>query len=44
MVLPLGSQTGNQMVMRVRKQADGTVTSEALFPVRFVPLVAGEGG
>ena len=41
MVLPLGAQGGDQDLMRIRKK-DGQVSTEKLFPVRFVPLVAGE--
>jgi protein-L-isoaspartate(D-aspartate) O-methyltransferase len=42
MVLPVGPQGGDQHVLRLRKLADGTVATEDLFPVRFVPLVAGD--
>jgi protein-L-isoaspartate(D-aspartate) O-methyltransferase len=41
MVLPLGSQGGDQDLVRLVKQ-DGEVTMSKLFPVRFVPLIAGE--
>jgi protein-L-isoaspartate(D-aspartate) O-methyltransferase len=41
MVLPLGAQGGDQDLIRVTKQ-DGKIREESLFPVRFVPLVAGE--
>jgi protein-L-isoaspartate(D-aspartate) O-methyltransferase len=41
MVLPLGAQGGEQDLVRVTKK-DGQVSQETLFPVRFVPLVAGE--
>ena len=41
MVLPLGAQGGDQDLIRVTKQ-DGKIHEEMLFPVRFVPLVAGE--
>jgi len=41
MVLPLGAQGGDQDLIRVTKQ-DGKTREESLFPVRFVPLVAGE--
>jgi protein-L-isoaspartate(D-aspartate) O-methyltransferase len=41
MVLPLGAQGGEQDLIRVTKK-DGQVMQERLFPVRFVPLVAGE--
>jgi protein-L-isoaspartate(D-aspartate) O-methyltransferase len=41
MVLPLGAQGGEQDLLRVTK-IHGTTKEETLFPVRFVPLVAGE--
>lgn len=41
MVLPLGAQGGEQDLLRVTK-IDGAIKEEKLFPVRFVPLVAGE--
>jgi protein-L-isoaspartate(D-aspartate) O-methyltransferase len=41
MVLPVGQQGGDQEVLRVRKR-DGKPTVDRLFPVRFVPLVAGD--
>jgi len=41
MVLPLGAQGGDQDLIRVTK-LDGKTREESLFPVRFVPLVAGE--
>ncbi len=41
MVLPMGSQGGEQEVQRIRKR-DGKAEVERLFPVRFVPLVAGD--
>jgi protein-L-isoaspartate(D-aspartate) O-methyltransferase len=40
MVLPVGNQGSDQVVLRVRK-TDGHPHTETLFPVRFVPLVAG---
>lgn len=40
MVLPVGSQGGDQEVLRIRK-TDGRLAVERMFPVRFVPLVAG---
>jgi protein-L-isoaspartate(D-aspartate) O-methyltransferase len=43
MVLPVGAQGGDQDLIRVVKQ-DGAIKTEKLFPVRFVPLVAGEAG
>ncbi|MTJ80400.1 MAG: protein-L-isoaspartate(D-aspartate) O-methyltransferase [Telmatospirillum sp.] len=42
MVLPVGAQGGDQEVLRIRKTA-GTPEVERLFPVRFVPLLPGEG-
>jgi len=41
MVLPLGAQGGEQDLLRVTK-INGAIKEEKLFPVRFVPLVAGE--
>jgi protein-L-isoaspartate(D-aspartate) O-methyltransferase len=41
MVLPLGAQGGDQDLIRVVKQ-QGETRIEPLFPVRFVPLIAGE--
>lgn len=40
MVLPVGNQGAEQVIVRVRKVA-GRPHAENLFPVRFVPLVAG---
>lgn len=40
MVLPVGPQGSDQVVLRLRKR-DGQVQTETLFPVRFVPLVPG---
>jgi len=41
MVIPVGANGGEQMLMKLRKHKDGTVDSEPLMPVRFVPLIAG---
>jgi protein-L-isoaspartate(D-aspartate) O-methyltransferase len=41
LVAPLGSERRDQILVRVRRQADGTTASEELGGVRFVPLVAG---
>lgn len=41
LVMPVGSR-GAQQMLRMRKAADGTLTSEALGPVAFVPLLEGE--
>ena len=40
MVLPVGNQGGEQVIVRIRKKA-GRPHAENLFPVRFVPLVDG---
>ncbi len=39
MVIPVGEETGEQQLLRLRKAMDGVVETEALMPVRFVPLV-----
>lgn len=41
MVLPLGSENGEQRLVRVRRRDSG-YESDDLGPVRFVPLVAGQ--
>jgi protein-L-isoaspartate(D-aspartate) O-methyltransferase len=38
MVVPVGTSFMTQHLMLVEKQADGSVTSRQLLPVRFVPL------
>jgi protein-L-isoaspartate(D-aspartate) O-methyltransferase len=40
LVAPVDAPDGGQQVVRVRRSAEG-FTAEKLFPVRFVPLVAG---
>lgn len=40
MVIPLGGEFGEQWVCRLTKGDDGAVQREALWPVRFVPLVS----
>jgi protein-L-isoaspartate(D-aspartate) O-methyltransferase len=41
LVMPVGSRSGRQRLLRVRRAPDGEVTSEDLgLPVRFVPLVS----
>ncbi len=42
MVLPVGPRHGAQHIMKVRKRADGKVSSEKLIAVRFVPLLPGQ--
>jgi protein-L-isoaspartate(D-aspartate) O-methyltransferase len=41
MVIPVGAAFQVQYLMLVQKAADGTVTTESLLPVRFVPLTGG---
>jgi protein-L-isoaspartate(D-aspartate) O-methyltransferase len=38
MVLPVGSPFGSQRLLLVRKAGDGSVRTETLMPVRFVPF------
>lgn len=38
MIIPVGSRFMTQELLLVTKQADGTVTTRQLLPVRFVPL------
>lgn len=40
MVLPVGNQGGEQILLRVRKEMDGSFSTQHLMNVRFVPLVA----
>jgi protein-L-isoaspartate(D-aspartate) O-methyltransferase len=42
MVIPVGAAFMTQQLMLVEKQADGTVRTEALLPVLFVPLTRSE--
>jgi protein-L-isoaspartate(D-aspartate) O-methyltransferase len=41
MVIPLGTHFMTQYLMLVEKQADGSVTTHQIVPVRFVPLSGG---
>jgi protein-L-isoaspartate(D-aspartate) O-methyltransferase len=41
MVIPVGPKWGTQELLLVTKDADGTVRTESLLPVRFVPLTGG---
>ena len=41
MVIPLGTQFMTQYLMLVEKQADGSLTTRQVLPVRFVPLTGG---
>jgi protein-L-isoaspartate(D-aspartate) O-methyltransferase len=41
MILPVGHVHGVQTLVLVEKDADGTVRTETLLPVRFVPLLRG---
>jgi protein-L-isoaspartate(D-aspartate) O-methyltransferase len=40
MVIPVGANGGEQVLMKIRKLKDGSTSSEALMPVRFVPLIS----
>jgi len=39
MIIPVGKRFGTQYLILISKQADGTITSESLMAVRFVPMV-----
>lgn len=39
MIIPVGSSVIDQILLRIRKDADGSVTTQHLMNVRFVPLV-----
>lgn len=39
MVIPVGSKAADQMLLRLHKLADDTITTEHLMHVRFVPLI-----
>lgn len=41
MVIPVGEDRDQQVLLKVRRRDDGTVTQEELFGVRFVPLIEG---
>jgi protein-L-isoaspartate(D-aspartate) O-methyltransferase len=41
MVIPLGPRGGEQALVLVRKEADGTVDRRMVLPVAFVPMVPG---
>lgn len=40
MIVPVGENAGNQQLMKIRKASDGSISSEPLMDVRFVPLVS----
>jgi protein-L-isoaspartate(D-aspartate) O-methyltransferase len=44
MVVPVGPAFATQRLMVVEKAFDGTITTRALFPVRFVPVTGRHGG
>lgn len=44
LVAPVGPASEAQMLTRIRKQADGSLRSEELMAVRFVPLLPGMAG
>lgn len=39
MVIPVGGEIGAQILLKVRKKEDNSITTEELMDVRFVPLV-----
>ena len=43
MILPLGDEDGMQRLVTLRKTEDGMEVREDI-PVRFVPMVHGDGG
>ena len=42
LVMPIGSQLWAQSLVRIAKHEDGTMTSQALCGVRFVPLIGAD--
>jgi len=38
MVIPVGTQTGDQELLLIEKMADGTTRTKVVLPVRFVPM------
>lgn len=42
MVLPLGSRSGPQRIVKLTKKPDGAIAHEDLLAVRFVPLLPGQ--
>ncbi len=40
-VVPVGRSSADQIILRGTRRADGTLETETLLPVRFVPLVEG---
>lgn len=41
MVVPVGNNVADQILLRIRKAEDGAITTQHLMNVRFVPLVEG---
>ncbi len=41
MVVPVGGNVAEQILLRIRKAEDGSITTEHLMNVRFVPLIEG---
>ena len=44
LVMPIGEPYGAQELVIAKKDATGALTSRAVLPVAFVPLVEGSGG
>jgi protein-L-isoaspartate(D-aspartate) O-methyltransferase len=42
LVIPIGATATTQELKLIQKRADGTITTESIAPVRFVPLVGGK--
>jgi len=42
LVIPIGAGGGEQQLLLVRKNADGSTQTRSVLPVRFVPLVPGK--
>jgi protein-L-isoaspartate(D-aspartate) O-methyltransferase len=41
LIIPIGATATTQELKLIQKRADGTITTESVAPVRFVPLVGG---
>ncbi len=43
MMIPVGNRFTVQQLILIEKNLDGSLTSRAMLPVRFVPLTGGQG-
>ena len=41
MVIPVGPERGDQVLVKLTKNEDGSLAAKVIADVRFVPLVAG---